>query len=77
MTGRLPEPEYESRLTIRKVRSNGEIKWRGELVQLSSALAGEAVGIEELEHGWRIWFYRQPIGLIDPQGRKLLPIQPG
>ena len=77
MPRRLPEPEYSADLTVRKVRSNGEIKWCGELVQISSALAGEGVGIEETGHGWRVWFYRQPIGLIDPHGRKLLPIQPG
>lgn len=77
MPRRLPEPEYESSLAIRRVRTNGEIKWRGELVQVSSALAGEAVAVEEIDHGWRVWFYRQPIGLIDPQGRRLLPINPG
>jgi transposase InsO family protein len=77
MPRRLPKPEYASHLTVRKVRSNGEIKWRGDFVQISSALAGEGIGIEEIDHGWRVWFYRQPIGLIDPRGRQLLPIQPG
>jgi putative transposase len=77
MPRRPPEPEYGSDLTVRKVRSTGEIKWRGQLVQISHALAGEGVAIEEIDRGWRVWFYRQPIGLIDPQGRKLLPIQPG
>lgn len=77
MPRRLPEPEYGADLMLRRVRSSGEIKWRGELVQISHALAGEGVAIEEINQGWRVWFYRQPIGLIDPQGRKLLPIQPG
>jgi len=77
MPGRLPQPEYGSELIVRKVRSRGDIKWRGELVHISSALAGEGVGIEEIERGWRVWFYRQPIGLIDQYGQKLLPIQPG
>jgi hypothetical protein len=77
MPRRLPEPEYRSGLTIRKVRTNGEIKHRGGLVHVSSALAGEAVALEETEHGWRVWFYKEPIGLLDHRGRKLLPIQPG
>ena len=77
MPRRLPEPEYGSDLIVRKVRSRGDIKWRGELVHISSALAGEGVGIEEIDNGWRVWFYRQPIGLIDQQGRRLLPIKPG
>ena len=36
---------------VRKVRTNGEIKWRGELVHVSSALAGEAVAIAETDNG--------------------------
>lgn len=77
MPDRLPEPDYRADLTIRKVRSNGEIKLGGDLVQISSALAGEAVALEQIERGWRIWFYKQPIGLLDHKGQKLLPIQPG
>ena len=77
MPRHLPEPDYGPDLTIRKVRSNGEIKWRGELVQISSALAGESVAIEESDHGWRVWFYSQPVGLLDHTGRRLLPIHPG
>ncbi|HEX7758959.1 MAG TPA: IS481 family transposase [Caulobacteraceae bacterium] len=77
MPRRLPQPEYGPDLTVRKVRSNGEIKWRGNLVQISHALAGEGVAIEEVEHGWRLWFYHQPIGLIDHLGRKLSPMCPG
>jgi hypothetical protein len=74
---RLPEPEYPDGLVVRKVRSNGEIKWRGRLVPVSSALVGEAVALEEVEHGWRLWFYREPIGLIDPDALKVSPIHPG
>jgi transposase InsO family protein len=77
MPRRLPEPEYAAELTLRMVRSSGEIRWRGHLVHISAILAGEGVGIEEIQQGWRVWFYSQPIGLIHPNGQKLLPIQPG
>ena len=77
MPRRLPEPEYGSDLIVRKVRSRGDIKWRGELIHISSAICGEAIGLEEIERGWRVWLYHQPIGLIDQHGRKLLPIQSG
>jgi transposase InsO family protein len=76
MPSRLPEPEYEPGLTIRKVRANGEIKWRGQLVHVSTALSGETIAIEDIDQGWRLWFYKQPIGLIDHNGRKL-PISQG
>ena len=77
MPSRLPEPDYPDGMTVRKVRSNGEIKLAGELVHISSALAGEGVGLEPIEGGWRVWFYKQAIGLLDHNGHKLSPIQPG
>ena len=38
---RLPEVGYDGGVDVRRVRSNGEIKWRGSLVYLSSVLPGE------------------------------------
>ena len=77
MPKRPPEPDYGNGMITRKVRSNGEIKFVGGLVHISSALAGEGVAIEQIEQGWRVWFYKQPIGLLDHRGQKLSPIQPG
>ena len=39
-SGRLHSPEYASGVAVKRVRTNGEIKWRGELVYISSALVG-------------------------------------
>ena len=36
-------PDYEVGVTVRKVRTNGEIKWRGDKIYLSEALRGEPV----------------------------------
>jgi putative transposase len=77
MPARLPEPDYPSSHAIRKVRSNGEIKLAGNLVHISSALAGEPIALQQIERGWRVWFYKEAIGLLDHHGRKLSPIQPG
>ncbi len=77
MPKRPAEPDYGSDMITRKVRSNGEIKFQGGMIHISSALAGEGVALEQIEHGWRVWFYKHPIGLLDHRGQKLLPIQPG
>ena len=54
------------------MRSNGEIKWRGDLVAISTALIGEAIAVEEDEDGqWRVRFYDVPLGVIDPIKKKL------
>ena len=77
MPRRIPEPQYASGLAIRKVRGGGEIKFGGQFVYISSTLAGDDIALEEREHGWRVWFYKEPIGILDHTGRKLLPIHPG
>jgi transposase InsO family protein len=88
---RAPEPDYPAHAAVRRVRSNGEIKWRGGMVHVSSALTGEAVAVEETEHGqWQVRFHARPIGLIDHKTNRLrrlsdaatiasdlLPIHPG
>ncbi len=62
---RVEEPCYSPEAAVRKVRSTGEIKWEGTLVPVSSALAGEAVALEETEAGdWLVRFYAAPIGVI-------------
>jgi transposase InsO family protein len=66
------EPDYPAQAAVRRVRGNGEIKWRGELVHISSALAGEAVAVEEDQAGdWRVRFYDHPLGVIDRKLNRL------
>ncbi|TCU58265.1 transposase InsO family protein, partial [Bradyrhizobium sp. R2.2-H] len=66
MPRRLPEPDYPVGAAVRQVRSNGEIKWRGELIHLCSALAGETVAVAEAADGqWQVRFFNVPIGIVD------------
>ena len=72
MPDRLAEPDYPSDAMSREVRQNGEIKWRGKLVGVSTALAGETVCVEETEQGeWRVRFYAVPLGVIDAKTNRL------
>ena len=79
---RLPVAEYPDAWIKRSVRSNGEIKWNGELVYLSQSLAGHWVGLEPVaEDLWRLQFMHQPLGWLDerktvPQIRPLKHKQP-
>jgi len=77
MPRRAPEPDYPAEAAVRKVRSNGEIKWQGGLIHISEALIGEAVALTETESGqWQVCFFNVPIGWIDPDKKKLrrLPV---
>jgi len=72
MPEHMPEPDYPPEAAVRKVRSNGEIKWKGSLVYVSQSLVGEAVAIEETEAGeWALRFYNHPIGVIDERHERL------
>jgi putative transposase len=72
MPARLPEPDYPVEAAVRQVRSNGEIKWQGDFVHICSALAGEAVAIEEMQDGdWQVRFFDVPIAIIDHATRQL------
>ena len=72
MPTRLPEPAYPAEAAVRQVRSNGEIKWRGDLIHICTSLIGETIAIEETDQGhWQVRFFDLPIGIIDMQTRKL------
>src|SRR5258708_6253252 len=44
---RIAEPWYAPDHAVHRVRPTGEIKWGGELIFISQALAGEPIGIAE------------------------------
>jgi putative transposase len=75
---RIDEPPYDADEHVRKVRTSGEIKWRGAFLYLSEAIVGEAVGIREREDGhWIVRFANVPLALIDRYSGKLAPFGAG
>ena len=75
---RLDDPYYPPDEEVRRVRSSGEIKWRGSMLFISEALIGEVVGIREREDGhWLIRFAKIPLVLIDRYSGKLARFGPG
>jgi transposase InsO family protein len=71
---RVEEPHYGDDVAVRRVRSNGQIKWAGELIFVGEALIGEPVGIFETEGGdWLVRYADVDLGYIHPQRRRLSP----
>ena len=71
---RLTDPSYAADVAIRRVRSNGQIKWAGELIFVGEALIGEPVGVVETEGGdWLVRYAEVELGYIHPQRRRLSP----
>jgi transposase InsO family protein len=77
---RLPvrDPSYRPGDDIRRVRSSGEIKWRGSLWFISEALIGEIVAVSERPDGhYLVRFADVPLLLIDPASGKIARFGPG
>ncbi len=70
----LGDIEYPPFTEVRRVRSNGQIKWQGELVYVSEALIGELVGITEDKDGWLVSFGPIPLGLLYPHRSSLFSL---
>lgn len=62
----IPPLHYPTEWSVRRVRSKGQIKWRGRELYLCSALAGEPVGLKPLGHGrWQIHFAQLTLAVLD------------
>jgi len=60
------DPAYPAEYELRRVRSNGEIKWQGELVFIGEALINEVIGMLETDDGdAAVYFGPVPLGIID------------
>ena len=70
--GVLRQPDYAEDREVRRVRRNGEIKWRGSTVYVNQALTGEPVGLHETADGsWAVHYGPIHLGLIDHRARRL------
>lgn len=63
---RLPKLEYPSHAEVRKVSKNGGIRWSGQYVFVSQAIAEEHVALEEIEDGiWSLHYGPVELGRLN------------
>ena len=64
------EPWYDAHHQVRRVRSDGTIKWKGALVFIGEALYGQPIGLAEQENGLFIArFMNRELGVLDRDKR--------
>lgn len=69
---RLPALEYPGHYEVRRCRRSGQIKWQGRRLFVSEVLAGEWLGIEEVDDGlWSVYFGPLLLGRYDEREREL------
>ncbi len=72
---RVPEPEYDEGLEVRRVYPHGQFFWRGHDLFLSKALAGERIGLEPLDDRfWCVYFAAFPIAVLDDEELAVGPL---
>jgi putative transposase len=69
--GVLRQPEYDADYEVRRVRPNGEIRWRNHPIYINQALAGEPVGLVENRDGWTVSYGPIVLGTIAHQDDRL------
>ena len=63
---RLPEIEYPDHYVLRKVHSQGDLRWKSRQIHLSETLAGETVGLEQVsDRSWNIYFATLKLAILD------------
>jgi putative transposase len=70
----LPAIDYPAHFDVRRVTSNGCVKWRRAVVSVSAVLIGEDVGWEEIGDGyWGVYFGPVRLGTFDERIRRIRP----
>lgn len=63
MLSKLLVPEYPDRFEVRHVSANGGMKWNKCWINVSTALIGEHIGLEEVDDGqWDVYFTNYRLG---------------
>ena len=74
---RVPMVEYPSSFDVRSVRSNGQIKWKGEMLFVSDVLRDERVALLQVdENRWQLYFGPVHLATLNDRLRKFEPPSP-
>jgi transposase InsO family protein len=72
---KLPEIMYSQNLMVRQVKENGCFKWRNQEHYLNIALAGEYIGLREIDTGLQqIYFSFYPVCILDERALRMLKV---
>ena len=67
----LPPIEYPGHLETRKIGHNGMMRWKDDRIFTSKTLAGEWVGLEEIDDGiWSVYYGPVLLARFDERERK-------
>ncbi len=70
-----PEPQYAGHWDLRRVDTNGQLMFGGYRLNISKALIGQRIGLEEIaDERWKLHFFSVTLGVFDkPTGMVTAP----
>lgn len=72
--GKVPPVRYEEGVSVRQVRHNGEIKWRGRLLYVAQLLAKEPVGLTQIDNDrWELRYSFHLLGYVSEHSDRIEP----
>ena len=72
----IPEPHYPFHDRTVVITACGQLCLYRKKINLSKSLAGQAVGVKEVDHGiWLVSFMDYDLGFVDLEERTLQPLQ--
>jgi transposase InsO family protein len=73
---RVPEPEYDNTMLVRRVGLRGNFSWKGQFMFISETLLGEPIGLlPEDERIYTVYFAAFPLARFDSHRRVILPLR--
>jgi transposase InsO family protein len=71
---RVPEPEYDTHMKVKRVYPDGTFFWKGTQIFISKALGKQRIGLEVIdERYWTIYFASFPLGQFDSYQQRVQP----
>lgn len=71
-TGKEIEFEYPGHYEIRKVRADGNMKWKQVPIYVANLLAGEHIGLEPIDDGcWMAYLSTLKLGILDERQKQI------
>lgn len=68
-------PQYDNDKTVRRVRHNGEMKWKSRLFYVSELLAKELIGLKQTEeHLWQVYYRFHQLGTLNEKTMRIEPL---
>jgi transposase InsO family protein len=70
----VPEHEYPDAFKVRRIRTDGSMKWNGDHVFVGQAMVSELIGLEPAGDGqWRVHLGSMPLGVLHERSKTILP----